>query len=297
MEMQQVRYFLALAETLNFTRAAEECNVSQPSLTRAIKLLEEELGGELLRRERRQSHLTDLGQRMLPLLRQCYESALSAKSLARELKSNTVASLSIAVSNTVNLKLLMPQLDELKRVYPGIQLRIKRGSAQDIVDIMKEGGAELAVAGPLRDAWDRLDHWPVHKEDYDLIVCQEHALARRNEIEAGSLAGERFLVRVGCEMTAEVTRQLNEHGVQLSNSHEVETDQDLVVLLESNFGVAFGPPSAPLTERLLRLRVNGLDIRRDVTVYGVAGRQRSAAAGALLNLLRAADWAQPDSVH
>ena len=52
MEMHQIRYFLGVSRTLNFTRAAEECNVSQPSLTRAIKLLEEELGGELFRRER-----------------------------------------------------------------------------------------------------------------------------------------------------------------------------------------------------------------------------------------------------
>ena len=75
MEMHQVRYFLAVARTLNFTRAAEECNVAQPSLTRAIKLLEEELGGDLFRRERSLSHLTELGTRMLPLLQQCYESA------------------------------------------------------------------------------------------------------------------------------------------------------------------------------------------------------------------------------
>ena len=78
MEMQQVRYFLALSNTLNFTRAAEECNVTQPALTRAIKTLEEELGGELLRRERQHSHLTELGRRMLPLLQQCYDAATSA---------------------------------------------------------------------------------------------------------------------------------------------------------------------------------------------------------------------------
>ena len=52
MEMHQVRYFLAVARTLNFTRAAEECNVAQPSLTRAIRQLEGELGGDLFRRER-----------------------------------------------------------------------------------------------------------------------------------------------------------------------------------------------------------------------------------------------------
>jgi len=78
MEMHQVRYFLAVARTLNFTRAAEECNVAQPSLTRAIRQLEGELGGDLFRRERPQAQLTELGQRMLPLLKQCYESAISA---------------------------------------------------------------------------------------------------------------------------------------------------------------------------------------------------------------------------
>ena len=62
MEMHQIRYFLAVAETLNFTRAAEKCNVTQPALTRAIQKLEEELGGLLLRRERSLTHLSDLGR-------------------------------------------------------------------------------------------------------------------------------------------------------------------------------------------------------------------------------------------
>ena len=79
MEMHQVRYFLAVARTLNFTRGAEECNVAQPSLTRAIRQLEEELGGDLFRRERPHAQLTELGHRMLPLLRQCHESALGAR--------------------------------------------------------------------------------------------------------------------------------------------------------------------------------------------------------------------------
>jgi class 3 adenylate cyclase len=64
MEMHQVRYFLATVSELNFTKAAEKCNVTQPSLTRAIKQLEDELGGDLFRRERPQAQLTELGQRI-----------------------------------------------------------------------------------------------------------------------------------------------------------------------------------------------------------------------------------------
>src|SRR2546430_15006048 len=89
MEMHQVRYFLAVARLLNFTRAAEECNVTQPSLTRAIKQLEAEMGGDLFRRERPAAQLTELGQRMHPLLQQCYDAASGARMLASSFKSRS----------------------------------------------------------------------------------------------------------------------------------------------------------------------------------------------------------------
>ena len=69
MEMQQIRYFLAVAETLNFTRAAERCNVSQPAMTRAIQSLEDELGGLLFLRQPSKTHPTDLGRLVLPRLK------------------------------------------------------------------------------------------------------------------------------------------------------------------------------------------------------------------------------------
>ena len=83
MEMHQVRYFLAVADELNFTRAAEKCGVTQPSLTRGIKRLETELGGDLFRRERSLTHLTQLGKLMLPSLKAVYESAVSANNGVR----------------------------------------------------------------------------------------------------------------------------------------------------------------------------------------------------------------------
>lgn len=75
MEMQQVRYFLAFCETLNFARAAETCNVSQPTLTRSVRKLEEELGELLLRREHLLTHLTDFGRLVRPHLEQMMAEA------------------------------------------------------------------------------------------------------------------------------------------------------------------------------------------------------------------------------
>ena len=86
MEMHQVRYFLAVAEELNFTRASDKCNVTQPSLSRAIKLLEEELGGPLFRRERKSTHLTDLGNMVRPHLQSVYDHSILAKAPVARLR-------------------------------------------------------------------------------------------------------------------------------------------------------------------------------------------------------------------
>jgi DNA-binding transcriptional LysR family regulator len=105
METHQVRYFLAVARTLNFTRAAEECNVTQPSLTRAIKKLEEELGGALFHRERANTHLTELGRAMLPHIEQSYLAAQSARALAEAFKRGDVAPLRLGFTNSVSNRL------------------------------------------------------------------------------------------------------------------------------------------------------------------------------------------------
>src|SRR6202008_3730907 len=117
MEMHQVRYFLAAVSELNFTKAADKCNVSQPSLTRAIKQLEGELGGDLFRRERPAAQLTELGKRMLPLLRQCYEAALGARTVATSFRSGDVGTLRLALSHTLDISILIPFLEELKRSF------------------------------------------------------------------------------------------------------------------------------------------------------------------------------------
>lgn len=83
MEMHQVRCFLAMARTLNVTRSAEESDVTQSSLTRAIQKLEEEFGAPLFRRERSRAQLTDLGRLMLPHLARSFEAAQSASATSR----------------------------------------------------------------------------------------------------------------------------------------------------------------------------------------------------------------------
>ena len=291
MEMHQVRYFLAVARELNFTRAAESCHVAQPSLTRAIKQLEDEFGGELFRRERNLSHLTELGLRMLPMLQQCYDSALTAKSLAQSMKSGAIAPLPIAVSATVNIVLLISFLTELVRVLPGLELRFHRGANAEIAELLKKGDAEVAIAGPLEGSWDRLDSWLLFKEPYKLVVGKGHRLAAAAEpVAPAELRKERLLCRNNCDNLQELTDFLNQNGGRPDLKHDVWLEQDLPPLLAAALGVAIMPQSSVLPERLQALTLQGLSVERSLYVYGVSGRQRSTAANTLIKILRAADW-------
>jgi DNA-binding transcriptional LysR family regulator len=288
--MHQVRYFLAAARTLNFTRAAEECAVSQPSLTRAIQTLEWELGGELFQRERGLTHLTELGVKMLPLVRQCYEGATAAKSLARAIKNGEVTPLKLALSSSINIALLLPQLAELSRTFAGIELRFFRENPAELADRLKKGGADLGVAGPLVGDWERFDSWTLFTEPFVLAVSESHRCANRKSVTMQELRGERIIRRSHCERLEDVEALLKAHGLIDLQRHEASSEIDVAGLLSANMGVTLVPASADLPGDVRRLCIEDANLERAVCVYGVAGRPRSPIASTLLKMLRASDW-------
>lgn len=290
MEMHQIRYFLAMSETLNFTRAAEKCNVAQPSLTRAIKKLEEEFGGDLFRRERSHTHLTELGRLMLPIMQQTYSGASAAKELAGSLRQGARAPLSLALSNSINTSLISPFLGELARTLPGLEIQILRGTSNIIAQYLKDGTAELALTGPIGDDWERFDMWPLFAEDFVVLVPCDHALATKQTVDFQELAGLTVLSRSYCEHRAEFVALYESCDLRINSDHMVPSDQELVALVEANLGIAFVPASTSCPNTVQRLDLNGVDCRRLVNLYSVSGRQRSQAGITLMEYLRATNW-------
>jgi DNA-binding transcriptional LysR family regulator len=291
MEMHQVRYFLAVARRLNFTRAADECSVTQPSLTRAVKQLEAELGGDLFRRER-PAGLTELGQRMHPLLKQCYEAAVGARSLASSFKSGEIGALRVALTHSIDLSLLIPFLDQIKRQFNRLEFRFLRGNSREVGEMLKNGEAELGIAAGLDPNWERLDTWPLFTENFQLVVNAHHRLVGRHRIELDDLRSEQLLSRGYCENASRLNTTLREHGMDVDRCHEISSERDLIALLEADIGVAVIPDTLRIPKTLKRASVEGLNARRTVNLYGVAGRERTAVASAVMRMLRGADWRQ-----
>jgi len=292
MEMHQVRYFLAVARVLNFTRAAEECHVAQPSLTRAIRQLEGELGGDLFRRERPQAQLTELGQRMLPLLKQCYDSAISARSLASAIKRGEVGSLRIAMSQTIDPSLVTPHVVELGKLFNGLELKLYRGSSPEVLGYLKRGEVELGLAAGLGDDWERLDSWPLFTEDFHLVVSSMHRLANAQMVALEDLRDERLVVRTFCETTPALLELLRVQDFDVDRCHEAGAEADLLALIEAGLGVALLPQSARVPDTVMRIAVGKFPLNRTIYLYGVAGRQRTPVASTLMKMLRAYDWSR-----
>src|SRR5260370_34170370 len=142
--MHQVRYFLTLCQELNFTRAAEKCNVAQPALTRAIKLLEEEFGGLLFHRERARTHLSELGLAVRPYLDEVRRQSLQAKQLATSFIELKQTPLKLGIMCTIGPGNFVGLLSNLQAQHHDIELQISDAGVTDLQERLLAG--ELAAA-------------------------------------------------------------------------------------------------------------------------------------------------------
>jgi DNA-binding transcriptional LysR family regulator len=189
--------------------------------------------------------------------------------------------------------LLIPFLNQIKRQFNRLEFKFFRGSSREVGEMLKKGDAELGIAAELDDDWDRLDTWPLFTEGFQLVLSKQHQLANRDSIDFDDLRSEQLLSRNNCEHADRLGASFREHGLDIDRSHEISSERDLIELIEADIGVAVVPDTSPLPESLKRTPVDGLDARRTIHLYGVAGRERTAVASAVMRMLRGADWRQP----
>ena len=156
--------------------------------------------------------------------------------------------------------------------------------------MLKSGEAELGIAAELDRDWDRLDVWPLFTEDFRLVVNRQHRLADRDNVSLEDLRAEQMLSRNYCEHAERLCATMREHGLEIDRGHEISCERDLIELVEADIGIAVIPDTSPIPQTLKRTAVDRLDARRTVHLYGVAGRERTAVASAVMRMLRGADW-------
>ena len=284
MEIQQARYFVALCETLNFTRAAERCNVTQPSLTRAIRLLEDELGGPLFNRERNRTHLTELGRLVEPHVREVVSQALSARARARAFLQLRRARLRLGVTRGLPLSPLEAVLERYAAAYPETELEIRDGPAGELQEALREGGFEVVVL-PLRPSdIDDLHYHALGEHRLRLVVPAGHPLAAREAVPLAELAGLPLLCGAGCGFWEEAERQLAERGLEVRPRAVAGCEAWLHELVAAGVGVGLGAGTGPLPEGLVGRPVEAPAVGHPVSLATKRGRLYSPPVKAFVDL-------------
>jgi LysR family transcriptional regulator, hydrogen peroxide-inducible genes activator len=292
METHQVRYFLAVARTLNFTKAAEECNVTQPSLTRAIKKLEDELGGPLFHRERANTHLTELGRAMLPHIEQSYLAAQSARALAEAFKRGDVAPLRLGLANSVSSDLFADVLNGVRSGVPNFEPTVEGGPEIQIREAVLKGNADLVVLAENGTIPERMRTWPLFRENFRLIMSASHPLAAKATLVLQDLDGEDVIERAKCNGCQRLRQLCTASGVMPRFRHRVDSVEQLLNLVGAGFGVGFTARSDRLADGIVARPIERVEIARQVSLATVAGRPFSSATDAFVKLARMRDWTE-----
>lgn len=291
MELHQIRYFLALARSLNFTRAAEMCNVTQPALTKAVQKLELELGGVLIHRERQLTQLTDLGKLVLPMMERAYVAAESVHTLAVEFQRKEIAPLTIALASCVSAAIIEAPLIEIARFMPGLQVELVEEEPAALSELLLDGAVNAAISGnELGELPVRIDHWNLFEERFLVLMPRESALAELSSLPIDVLAKATWLEHVGREGADPPWRDLFPPEVEPHIGHRGRRLAHLQHIVAAGLGLMLWPEHAPHLQSLVTRPIAGNPLRRNIQLLAVAGRRYSPALEALVKIARVHDW-------
>jgi DNA-binding transcriptional LysR family regulator len=289
MELHQVRYFLALANTLNFTRAAEQCNVTQPALTKGVQKLEHELGGQLINRERQLTQLTELGKEVLPMLERTLACVEGARRKAHEFQSKAVAPLKIGLAPSISVSLLLGPITEIAKLLPSLRVELREDTTERLVDLLLGGEINAALVGDVQDMPARIDDWPLFEERYIALLASSHQFANRPAVTLSDLRETTILERVGCDAAQRLQRACFPMGTP-PMGHASEHDLHLQHMAAAGFGIILSPEHMPHLPSLKALPIEGDPVWRQVRLLAVQGRRYPPALDAFVKVSRLRNW-------
>jgi LysR family hydrogen peroxide-inducible transcriptional activator len=297
MEMHEVRYFFALCEELNFTRAAQRCNVAQPSLTRAIRKLEQEFGGPLFHRERAKTHLSELGRTVLPYLKQIYEGAESAKQHAQDFIRLKKTGLRLGLMCTIAPDVLLDLVSAVRTRHPGVALQLLDAAAAKLEERLLAGDLEVAIyATPMAPPNERLHYLPLFREQFVIIMHPQHRLAGRPMVRVRDLDGEGYLSRINCEYGGPADQVFNEQRVECPTIYESERDDWILAMAAAGLGIGFMPGLCANHPGVVSRPLIEPEFWREVALVTVRGRPHSPAVGALVAEAMRVAWVDQPAI-
>jgi DNA-binding transcriptional LysR family regulator len=290
MEFHQIRYFVALSQVLNFTRAAEMCNITQPALTKAVKKLEAELGGELIYREREFTQLTELGKIMLPRPEDILTSTQAARQSAEGFRLRKETALKVGLSPCVSAAVPAVLAPKALALHPALHLELVAAPGAQLFERLLAGEITVAISGDIDDLPERLDSFPLFEERLVVLASPHNPLARADPIPLGALQDQIWLDRLGCKISTRFWRQHFTSGTYPRVSHRGRHTSHLQEMIAADLGIMLAPEHTPCVGSVVARSIDGDPAKRTVYLLVTGGRRHGPALDAFIRVASDHDW-------
>lgn len=299
MERYLLRYFLSVIDQGNFSKAAERCHVSQPTLSVGIAKLEATLGKPLFLRTNRRVELTEAGARLAPLARRIEaEFALAEREVS---DSSAPTTLRIGILTTTPTHWLESFLSERAQEKSGERIELIEGRERDLLDRLASGRIDVALS-IIREDQVRFAQHVLLSEGYALALSRKHRLAGRDVIAAEELASEPMIARRQCEILAETSRFFTARGVRPFFPARTSSEHRAMTYVRAGLGITVMPDSYSDPE-IVRPKLDGFVVTRQIGLI-FAGHvnknemlARLAVRSLIQSILLRTDAAPPDQVQ
>ncbi|MDQ8707903.1 LysR family transcriptional regulator [Streptomyces sp. LHD-70] len=287
MELRQLRYVLAVAETRNFTRAAEQCHVVQSALSHQVKTLEDELGVRLFARTSRRVELTAAGKAFLPSARASLEAAERAAADAKATLGEMRGPVTLGIIPTVTALDIPHALRTFHQAHPAVRVTLRTAASDELISAVEAGTVDIAVLGlPETVTPSGVQSVELARERHIAVVSTEHRLAGRRRLRLADLAEETFVdFTAGTPGRAQSDLAFAAAGIPRDVTFEAMSIDLILDLVEQNLAVALLPPAILRPgARLAAIAVTGGPTRSEYLAWSEFNP--TPAATALLAVLR-----------
>ena len=241
MEMQQIRYFLAVCDQGSITHAAQLTYVSQPSLTQAIKKLEDEMGGALFTRAHSGCQLTPLGRMVESNLRKIYRDLQATKAEAiRFTRLNTIP-LRVGLLTTIGAQRLSPCLAGFQQDFPNIELELIIDSEAVLLKQLDSELLDLVISAPTQLLASPYQSTLLYEERYVVAFSTTHRFNQLQKVDLKAIQSEPYLDRLNCELREDLKCICQNQEINLYAAYRSNSEEWILHMVRAGIGVALMP--------------------------------------------------------
>jgi DNA-binding transcriptional LysR family regulator len=281
MELQQMRYVLAVAETNSFTRAAERCLVVQSALSHQIARLERELGARLFERTSRRVRLTPAGAAFLPAARQCLDAAERAAAEVAATVGEVRGRLAVGMISTVAAVDIPAILRDYRKQYPHVRISLRVSPTEELAEQVKQGAVDVAFIGlPTTARPQGVEARELARDRHVAVVPPDHPLAGESTVSLRRLSSEVF-VDLPARTAGRIQSDLAFSAAGLSRevAFEVTTAHLVSRLVEHGLGIAMLPSTyVPQITGVTTIEIVDAPTRVEYVIWSRNGRTPAATA-------------------